>query len=363
MKVTFVMGGPFDLSGGARVIEIQARHLLERGHEVTVVTRPYPAPSLRRQVRSLLRGNGWIRDVPGRSHFTDSPVPHRTIDRHRPIVAADLPDADVVVATWWETANWVANLPPEKGGKAFYLQGYESFSEDTKAAVEEAWQLPLHKITISRWLVELATDLGDDDVDLVPNSVDTTQFHAPPRHKQSVPTIGFLAHTLPLKGIIYSVDAIGRLLDRFSQLRLFTFGEHVFDNPFPDRVDHLHYRHPAQDRIRDIYAQCDVWLCGSTMEGFHLPHLEAMACRCPVVSTMVGGPLDNVRDGINGYLAPVRDAEKLSEGLTAVLELSDDQWRAMSDAAYRTATSYTWTDASILFEQGLERAIAKRPRS
>jgi glycosyltransferase involved in cell wall biosynthesis len=100
-------------------------------------------------------------------------------------------------------------------------------------------------------------------------------------------------------------------------------------------------------------------MCGSRVEGFHLPPLEAMACRCPVVSTRVGGPLDVIEDGVNGYLVNVNDADALAERLIRVLSLSDEGWTRMSDAAYRTATSYSWDEATSLFERALELAIAR----
>ena len=31
----------------------------------------------------------------------------------------------VVIATWWETAEWVAGLSPRKGAKAYFLQHHE----------------------------------------------------------------------------------------------------------------------------------------------------------------------------------------------------------------------------------------------
>ena len=213
----------------------------------------------------------------------------------RPIADADLPDADVVISTWWETAEWAASLSPEKGAKAFFIQHYEAFEGLPKERVDAVWRLPFHKITISKWLVELAADrFGDRDVSLVLNSVDPNQFHSVPRRRQRVPTIGFLHHNLRWKGIGVSLDAIRHTLKTIPKLRLLTFGTAPFDEPLPDSVEHVHWQQPAQDFIRKIYGACDVWLCGSTTEGFHLPPLEAMACRCPVVSTAVGGPMDIV---------------------------------------------------------------------
>ncbi len=54
MKITFVMACA-SLAGGDRVIAIYAERLKKRGHEVFVVAFPPSKPSLREQVRSLLK--------------------------------------------------------------------------------------------------------------------------------------------------------------------------------------------------------------------------------------------------------------------------------------------------------------------
>ena len=123
----------------------------------------------------------------------------------------------------------------------------------------------------------------------------------------------------------------------------------------------FHYR-PPQDKLRELYAQCDVWLCGSTREGFHLPPLEAMACRCPVVSTRVGGPEDIIEEGSNGHLVNPGDEDALANRLLRVLSLPPAEWRKMSDAAYATATRFTWDDATDLLEKALELAIERHKR-
>ena len=361
MRITFLLDGGFNLSGGDRVISIYAERLQKRGHEVLVVARPKRPYTLREKLRSLTRHGRFAQKLSTYpSHFDNSPVPHRRLEDFRPITDADLPDADVVISTWWETAEWAARLSPKKGAKAFFIQHYEAFEGLPKERVDAVWRLPFHKITISKWLVELAADrFGDYDVSLVFNSVDTTQFDAAPRRRQSVPTIGFLHHNSRWKGIAVSLGAINRTLADIPKLRLLTFGTGSFNERLPAAVEHVHWQQPAQDFIREIYGACDVWLCGSTAEGFHLPPLEAMACRCPVVSTSVGGPIDIVIPGINGYLAPVNDAEQLGRHLVAVLSSSEEEWLGMSDAALRTATEYSWDDATELFEAGLLRAISR----
>jgi glycosyltransferase involved in cell wall biosynthesis len=102
-----------------------------------------------------------------------------------------------------------------------------------------------------------------------------------------------------------------------------------------------------------LYSRCDVWLCGSRSEGFHLPPIEAMACRCPVVSTRVGGPMDIVEEGVNGFLVEVDSATVLARKAVDVLNLSNEAWKAMSAAAEETARRYSWDDATDLFERAL----------
>jgi glycosyltransferase involved in cell wall biosynthesis len=297
----------------------------------------------------------------GPSFFDGTGVPHMVIPKFRPITNSDVPDADVVVATWWETAPWVWRLAPSKGAKAFFIQHHEIWGGYPQR-VDAAWRLPLHKIVISRWLKELAEEqFGDRDVSLVPNSVDRTLFNAPPRGRHERPTVGLLYNATWFKGCDVALEAIEIARRQIPDLALVVFGQENLRRwmPLPTGAQYLFS--PPQETLRDIYAKCDVWLCGSRSEGFHLPPLEAMACRCPVVSTRVGGPMDIIEDGKNGFLVEVEDPDALADRLVRVLKLSDQQWRGMSDAAYATACRYTWQDAAALMEEALRTAIEKAP--
>ena len=167
-----------------------------------------------------------------------------------------------------------------------------------------------------------------------------------------------LYRTIAWKGCDISLDAFSIAAQKLPNLRLISFGNEDISPDLPLPSNSQYYKNPEQDTLKDIYAQCDVWLCGSRTEGFHLPPLEAMACRCPVVSTCVGGPQDIINNGINGYISPVDDANALADNLIKVLSLSEQDWQTMSDNAYKTAISYTWNDAAQLFEQALEKIMA-----
>src|SRR4051794_12493316 len=124
MRITFVLNH-VNLNGGIRVIAIYAERLKKRGHEVTVITRPRPIPSVKDRIKSVVKGKGWPVDPNTLAdHFDNVDVDLRVIESRRPIIDRDVPDGDVVIATWWETAPWVMDLSPSKGAKAYFVQDF-----------------------------------------------------------------------------------------------------------------------------------------------------------------------------------------------------------------------------------------------
>ena len=363
MRITFVLPSS-DLSGGIRVAAIYAQRLKQRGHEVLVVYPPPRQPTLKEKVKSLVKGRGWPgRRVAGPSHLDNTDVPCQVLERYRPVVDADVLDADVVVATWWETAEWVAKLSPSKGAKAYFIQHDETvwFLDDPTwvARVGATWRLPLHKITIARWLVELSPErAGGEAIDLVPNSVDSQQFHAEPRGKQAVATVGVMYATNHFKGTDISLAAMRLAKKVLPDLRFVAFGTQPFGATMPLPVECEYRQRPQQDEIRDIYAKCDAWLFGSRCEGFGLPILEAMACRTPVIGTPAGAAPELLAGG-GGILVKPEDPQSMADAIVQVARMPETQWQAMSDAAYATARRYTWDDATVLFEKALEHAVQR----
>ena len=360
MKIAFVLPS-ITLNGGVRVVAIYADRLKKRGHEVTVIAPPLNPP-LRRKVKSLILGRGWPRKRFETSYFDGTGVAPKVLERYRPVTESDLGETDVVVATYYDTAHWVNRFSAARGAKAIFIQNYEVEDGKTNSMLDASWRMPMHKITISKWLVDLAREtFGDATVSFVPNSVDLKQFNAAARGKQSVPTVGFVYSQNWLKGCSTSLAAIKWLKAKLPNLRVISFGaEHpsFIKLRLPAYVE-FHFR-PPQDKLKDLYASCDVWMCGSNREGFHLPPLEAMACRCPVVSTRCGGPLDTIEEGVNGHLVEIGDWRALAARTLNVLNLEPNEWRKMSDAAYHTAVRYTWDDATGLFEKALDLAIKRK---
>ena len=357
MRITFVTPPP-NLSGGLRVVATLADRLHARGHVVTVVAEG-PRPLRRRERwRRLLR--------PGRSggaaretHFDRMQASLRLLAHPGPVTDADLPDADVVIATWWETAFAVAALSPAKGRKVYFVQHHEVHDHLPRHLSAGSYYLPLRKITISGWLRDTMRDLyGDNDVALVPNAVDTALFRAGQRRRQPRPTVGLMHAAARFKGVDVALAALERVRRNHPDLRILAFGTQSPRPPLTLPAGAAFHLRPPQAQLAELYAACDVFLTASRSEGFGLPILEAMACGTPVVATRTGCASDVIAAGVTGHVAEVDDAEGLARGICDVLALPDAAWVAMSRAALRRAHSYSWDDAATLFEA----AVQPRPQ-
>ena len=359
MKITFILP-PVNLSGGVRSTAMLASHLIKRGHEVLAVCPANPTPTLREQFRSLKKFKGWIPTVKRQpSQFDDVDVPLTILESDRPITADDLPDADVIVATWWETAEWVVKLPPSKGAKAYFIRHHEVHDYLPKERSAATYSLPLHKITISQWLVDIMkTQYGDTTVSLVPNSIDTTKYSSDPRPKPSQPTVGMMYSTKGWKGCDISLDAFNIAARSLPDLKLvaFGFGNPADTLPLPPNAEYV--RQPPQAQIKELYGKCDAWLFGSRLEGFGRPILESMACRTPVIGTPAGAAPELIAAG-GGILVKPEDPEDMARAIVKLCSLPENEWQAMSAIAHATACGYTWDDAAERCEAAFKMAIER----
>jgi glycosyltransferase involved in cell wall biosynthesis len=66
-------------------------------------------------------------------------------------------------------------------------------------------------------------------------------------------------------------------------------------------------------RLAEIYNQASVFVLASIEEGLALVQAEAMACGLPVIGTTNTGAEDLFTDGVEGFIAPIRDPEALRE--------------------------------------------------
>ncbi len=360
MRVVFVIPGK-NLSGGIRIVAEHARMLHERGHEVCVVARQGRPVTVWRRIRQMLRGQGWKVAVEGATHLDDVPYRVHTVDSSRPIVGDDVPDADLILATWWATAEWVAAMPACKGVKVNFLQHYEAHPGQPKDRVDAVWRLPMRKIVVSRWLEGIAREqFGDDSAILVPNGVNTSDFPFVDRGLSGRRVVGAMFSPASFKRFDLACEVVRELARRGRAVEFVGFGARsAGDGVLPEGA--RFEVSPTQRRIAEVYASCDCWLFTSDKEGYGLPLLEAMSSGTPVVATAAGAAPELLCSG-GGRLVDSDDPGVLADAVEEILSLEDAQWRAMSRAARDEAQRHSWDEIGDAMELALKRILEESDR-
>ena len=160
------------------------------------------------------------------------------------------------------------------------------------------------------------------------------------------PVFLMIARLLRNKGVREYAEASLSILQQYPEARCLLVGP--FDEG-PDGIskmdlDHwiaggLEYLGP-QDDVRPALAQARVYVLPSYREGTPRSVLEAMSMGRPVITTDAPGCRETIRDGVEGFLVPVRDVQAL---VIAMKRMLDDPSRArdMAEAAFiRAAEKY-----------------------
>ena len=362
LRICWVLPGT-GLSGGVKSTRLLAEAMVARGHDVTIAYPtggpPWPSPlrvhSFARRAVQALRTRG----EKGPHHLESSTA--RLIPvAGRDVMPGDVPDADVVIGTWWETFETMKHWPASKGHKAHFVRHHEIFGGDPER-VKATYRLPIPKFVIARWLQRLMVEeYGQTDVVLVPNGVDWSQFNSEPRAKGAVPTVGLQYSQVKWKDTTTAFEAIRIAQRTVPELRVIAFGNKpLLPSDEPPKNFEFSLR-PPQDQIPRLYRQADCWIVSSITEGFGMPGLESAACRCPVVSTRCGGPEDYVHDGVNGYLVDVGNPQQMAARIVDVVTQRDDDWRRMSEASHAVARTFNWERSAEILEEALLAALPAR---
>ncbi len=80
--------------------------------------------------------------------------------------------------------------------------------------------------------------------------------------------------------------------------------------------------------VAPVYSDLDVLVISSLNEGTPVSVIEALAARCPVVTTAVGGLPDLLDRGALGALVPTEDVDALAAAITQAITNPPDTERA-----------------------------------
>lgn len=99
-----------------------------------------------------------------------------------------------------------------------------------------------------------------------------------------------------------------------------------------------------QHNLRNFYQQSSVFVLASIADGFGMVVPQAMACGLPVIVTENVGARDLVKDGVNGFVVPIRSPQLIADRLRQLHDAPQLRLRMGAAAADSVRSGYTWRD-------------------
>ncbi len=211
--------------------------------------------------------------------------------------------------------------------------------------------------------LQVKYNLDSDRVAYIPHGVEARFFIAREYNPGESVRLLYAGTWLDQRGIFYIRDALRNLVARLPGLTMTFAGcdvppeeiQQFFGTELAGRV----IIHPvvAAEHMQELYAEHDVFLFPSLMEGLPLVLLEAMATGMPVITTETCGMPDVVESDYNGLLVPPADAKAIENGILR-LAASVELRKKLGEAARETMKRFTWERAARQLEELYRRVLA-----
>jgi glycosyltransferase involved in cell wall biosynthesis len=369
------------------------RHLVRRGHSVTVVTPGDPSLSREdmfdgvRIVRfplnlpaDLTYGRVAQSRVSWLGRFARVAVMANYLEaQHRAIMAeARESRTDVIHAHWAIPTGPAAVLAARKlgvpsvitmHGGDVYVNPEQGYDFPTRWYVRPAlrWTLrhagALTAITEDCRQHALRAGAPDDHIRLVFNGTDLRRFS--PGENGSGPDLQFGPNMIfacrqlfPRKGIRFLLEAAAQLKPKFPDLKVVLAGD-GFERPELARLagdlgigsDVTFLGWVPNADLPPYYRAAAVSVIPSLEEGFGIPAAEAMGCEVAVVASDAGGLPEVVEHGVTGLVVRRGDSGALAQAIGSLLA-DPARRRTMGQAGRQRALRlFDWDRTAEQFEQ------------
>ena len=356
----------FDIGGAERIYVHTAKALAQRGSRVVAACLQWRSG---RVAEELAGTTVRVHDLGMRGKF-DLRVLFRLARLLRQervdIVYTFLIHAHII----GRTTGRISNVPVILSSQQ--TEGWETWNQRWMNRITARWCSAI--VAVSKSVEQyLLTDVGIslEKIVTIYNSVDVERF--PPRaelfRNPSNPTLGTVARLNPEKDYDTLLEAFQRVLQSYPGTRLLIAGDGPERPRLERKVHSLELGNSVQflghvEDVTRVFAQLDVYVQSSHIEGFSVAILEALASGLPVVATRVGGNSEAVLDNVCGLLVEPRNPKALAAALCELLK-DPERSRRMGAAARQHARQSFSNDAAMARMEALIRQLlySRRPRA
>lgn len=357
---------PWEVEGVGRHTSLMARGLAELGHVVHVVTRgerestTFLDGAFVHRIRTPLGRYRRFESLPDLFHTLNES--HAVREKIRRLVLND--GIQVVDSPLWKVGGLVAlrarDLPVivrVQTANKQVAEIQETLSDDARMVgdleqsfLEQADHLVANSLaTVSALDRVYGIAEGVRPVSVIPHGIVPVEEDRvrpfPVERPPARPTVLYVGRLERRKGILDLFAAIPEVLRAHPMARFVIAGaDNSRNDGFQrshgcDYPTHFRRRHRGvadsveflgtvtDERLEELYAECDLFVAPSLYESFGLIYLEAMNFGKPVVGCRAGGIPEVVEDGVTGRLVEPGARSALAEAISSLLA----QPRALRD--------------------------------
>jgi glycosyltransferase involved in cell wall biosynthesis len=248
---------------------------------------------------------------------------------------------EMPIAHWRYMRDFLADEAERQPAFAGTLPHLSTTTEAPQREDEEL-ELADHVIVPSRYVLStLPASIAPSKVRVIPYGAPCTMggpVHHPRQDgKLRVLYVGALTQR---KGLSYLLDAMKKVEGNID----FTIiGSKVGEcEPLRESLPKYNWIPTAPNSVvLETMRNHDVLVLPTLVEGFALVVLEAMSQGMTVITTPNSGGLEVIRDGVDGFIVPIRSSEAIAEKIE-ILAADRDLLYAMSQASVQRALECSW---------------------
>ena len=165
------------------------------------------------------------------------------------------------------------------------------------------------------------------------------------------------------------IEAAAQINDTKKQIRFLIVGHGELHSELEryiteKRVGHMVRLLGFREDIRLLLSVADLFILPSLDEGMPMSLLEAVACRVPVIATMVGDIPKIIQHEVSGIAVPVNDAEALAKAILDLESSPEKRARLAAEAFQKLSivysSSYMYKQYQDVYRQALKTSQVNR---
>ncbi len=263
-------------------------------------------------------------------------------------IEKNVPDADIIIATAWQTADYINEYSKKKGKKYYIIMDFPPFM-GSKNDIYRTWNYDMFKITISSWIYDLVCKITNSKK-LVNNTIGVPNniFKKINDLKNEPNMVLAMYSSGKYKGVDDLIKAFKIAKKKNPKLNFNLFGKEKKPRWIPDWITY-NYKLKEKDLVV-LMNMSGIFVSSSIIEGFGLPAAEASLCGCAIATTDSGGNRDYAIHNKTALVSKVNDPKTLASNILYLN--SDEELRnRLINNGIKVIKALNWENAGKKFER------------